>query len=206
VCIRLQLNDSLSGADANPPALPQPSFPARIAVARVQPGDYQSSDTVSAGNGRFAVVISSETSLADAHADLGALPHVAGVAILNSILLPDHINSDADLRRAADRLSCDMLLLYTFNDAVRVDDHEIGPLGILSLGTLPNHEAKVVVTAEAALMDVRTGYIYSTAEAAGEESQFSGALDDEQRHRSRPHQGGEESARRTDAAIRSVVE
>ncbi len=53
-----------------------------------------------------------------------------------------------------------------------MEDHEVGPLGVISLGMLPNHEARVTSTCSAALMDVQTGYIYGLAEATGRHNQL----------------------------------
>ncbi|MHC4572723.1 MAG: hypothetical protein ACYS76_01095, partial [Planctomycetota bacterium] len=84
-------------------------------------------------------------------------------------------------------LHTDLLLVYTLNTVFRVKDHDIGPLGIITLGFLPNHEAQVTTTAAAVLFDVRTGFTYGLAEATARRKQFtsvwtsSDAVDDSRR-------------------------
>jgi hypothetical protein len=58
-----------------------------------------------------------------------------------------------------------MLLLYTLDTSFRIKGHDVGPLGVITLGFLPNKNAYVTTTASAVLYDVRTGYVYGLTEA-----------------------------------------
>lgn len=171
------------GPGVNPAALssvgpsgprPQPTvkFPARVAVVRVQASGYRNDNVQAYGEGRYSVVTTRDVERDEDVERLGKLPQLVGVAMLNRMVLPPQLSTDRELRQAADRLGADLLLLYTFDTTFRFHDHEIGPLGIITLGTLPNHEAKAISTCSAALFDVRTGYIYGLAEGTGTESEL----------------------------------
>ena len=151
---------------------PASPFPARIAVVRVQGSGYSSKTASSYGKGRYSV-ITTRTVEQDADIErIAKLPLVAGVASLNQLIIPYSLNSDKELRMAAASVKADLLLLYTFNTVFRVKDHDIGPLGVISLGMLPNHEAMITCTVSAAIYDVRTGYIYGLAEATARENEM----------------------------------
>ena len=51
----------------------------------------------------------------------------------------------------------------------------IGPLSVISLGFLPDREARVTATVAGALVDVRSGFVYGTAEATAVEEQWASA-------------------------------
>jgi hypothetical protein len=84
------------------------------------------------------------------------------------MVIPSNLQSDRQLRLAAASLKADMLLAYTLDTTFRIDEHDFGPLRVISLGMLPTKEAKVSATASAALFDVRTGYIYALAESTAQ--------------------------------------
>jgi len=144
---------------------PAAPFPARIAVVRVQGPGYYNHTCESYGNGAFSVVTARDVEGEEGFEQLASLPRVAGLAMVNRLLLPEELHSVRDLRLACAGLHADMLLVYTFDTAFRVKDHDVGPLGVITLGFLPNKQAFVTTTASAALFDVRTGYIYGLAEA-----------------------------------------
>lgn len=165
----------VSDINANFAKKPAATFPARIAIARIQDSGYTSSRCTSFGRGRYSVVTSRE---AEADADitrLTQLPSVAGIAVMSRLLILPELKTDRELRIAASKLQADMVLVYSFDVSFRVAEHEIGPLGILTLGMLPNHEAKVTSVCSAALFDVRTGFIYATAESSADVSQLASA-------------------------------
>ena len=64
-----------------------------------------------------------------------------------------------------------MLLVYTLDTGFKVENKAVGPLTVISLGVLPTKKARVTTTASAALLDVRTGFIYGLAEATAIEEQ-----------------------------------
>ncbi len=152
---------------AREPAAP---FPARLAVVRVQAPGYRSHQQESYGRGAFTVVTTRDVEEDSDFAALGALPQIAGLAPLSQILITPDLKNDEDLRQAAAKLHTDLLLVYTFNTTFRIQDNDVGPLGLVTLGFLPNQEAKVTSTASAALYDVRSGYVYGVAESTAQES------------------------------------
>src|SRR5690606_15759032 len=122
-------------------AEPTARFPARVAVVRVQASGYQTLSTTGYGTGQLRVATTREAESDKDLERLGNLPQLAGLAVLNRLVIPPHLSTDLELRHAAGRLDADLLLLYSFDTNFRVDDHEIGPLGVITLGTLPNQEA-----------------------------------------------------------------
>jgi hypothetical protein len=148
-------------------AKPVATFPAAIALVRVQGPTYSNfhlGPTPAQAGSRYSVVTTREVE-DDAQFDrLGKLPQVGGVTGLNRMLLPEHPDSEKDLREAAARLHADLMLIYTFDTAFFNVD-EARPLTAISLGFLPTRKIAVSTTASALLVDTRTGYVYSTYEA-----------------------------------------
>jgi len=156
---------------------PSPNFPARIAIARVQAGGYRSQTAEGVGLGRFTVITVQELfgdKELQAVSDWG---QVAGVAPLNSLLLPPTLNSLDDLRVAAAKVQADVLLVYTLDTLFRVQGKVYSPLAVISLGILPDRDAKVTSTASALFIDVRTGFVYGLADATAKASQLTNAWD-----------------------------
>jgi hypothetical protein len=158
---------------------PLVTFPATIAVARVQAGDYTSYSysrygTMASTRGAYSVITIRDIEKDDDFTALSKLPEVAGVASLKRILLDNTLNSDLELRTAAAKLHCNLLLYYTFDTAFQTDTH-VAPLGLVTLGMFPNKDARVTCTASAVLMDVNNGYVYSVAEATAQDNQLANA-------------------------------
>ncbi|MEM7283714.1 MAG: hypothetical protein AAF438_19035 [Pseudomonadota bacterium] len=148
---------------------PAASFPARIAVAQAQGAGYYAFGQVCYGRGKYCVVSTQDKAKEEHLNRLSALPKVAGIAPLNRLMLPEELKSVRELRRAAASLQTDMLLVYTMDTRFHVDRTEVGPLQVIALGFLPNKKAKVTTTASAVLFDVRTGFVYGTAESTATE-------------------------------------
>jgi hypothetical protein len=167
---------SLTNADTDIAAKmkrePQSPFPARIAVVRVQAPGYRSHSSESYGDGRYSVVTTRDIEQDPDWTRLEKLPKVAGVALLNKMIIPSNLQSDHELRLASASLKADLLLVYSIDTSFRIDEHDVGPLRLISLGMLPTKEAKVTATCSAALFDVRTGYVYGLAEATAVEKQI----------------------------------
>jgi hypothetical protein len=146
---------------------PAVSFPARLAILRVQAPDYRSQTYAGAGPraGEFSVLTVQELLRAEQLAAMEAWPSVAGVAPVNRLLLPEQMNGMDDLRLAAAKLQADVLLLYTVDTKFEVRRKSVLPIGVISLGTAPDRDAHVTTTASALLVDVRTGFVYGVAEA-----------------------------------------
>ncbi|MFX0199864.1 MAG: hypothetical protein ACFFCW_27390 [Candidatus Hodarchaeota archaeon] len=154
---------------------PASSFPAHLAVVRIQAPGYRCYRHESYGSGRYSVITTKDIETDEHFEKLRRLPMISAVAPLNQILLPTNLKSYKELRMAAAHLHADLLFVYTLNTIFRLKDHDIGPMGIITLGFLPNQEAQVTTTASAVLFDVRTGFTYGLAEATDREKQFTSA-------------------------------
>lgn len=137
---------------------PAAQFPAHLAVARVQGAGYRSYTAQGYGRGAYSVVTTRDVET-DAHFErVAKLPLVAGVGPVNRLLLPPTLNSDEELRHAAALLHADMLLLYTFDTQVFVDETD-SPVELVTFGFSNSRRPRVHSTASAALLDTRTGYV-----------------------------------------------
>lgn len=152
---------------------PMAPFPAHLALVRIQEPGYRSYSSESYGYGNYSVVTAKDVEAEEHFKRLERLPMISAVAPLNQILIPQKLASDKELRVAAANLHADLLLVYTFNTIFRVKDHDIGPLGIITLGFLPNQEAQVTTTASAVIFDVRSGFVYGLAESIAKEKEMS---------------------------------
>lgn len=150
---------------------PAALFPARIAVARAQAAGYASSSNMCYGTGRYCVITTRDVEPEASYERLSKLPLVAGVALMNRMLLPPTLKSAKDLRQAAAGLKTDLLLVYSLDTGFNIENTDVGPLALVSLGFLPTKKARVTATASAALFDVRTGFIYGVAEASATQEQ-----------------------------------
>ena len=146
------------------------TFPAHLAVARVQGSGYSSYTVHSYGHGKYSVVTTRDVETDEHFQRIGALQDVAGVAAINRMLLPSQLNSDVELRTAAAALHAEMLLLYTF-DTQFYADQVVPAAGLLTLGFFPDRSAHVDTTASALLLDTQTGYVYAAIEASAHEEQ-----------------------------------
>jgi len=144
---------------------PAASFPARIAVARVQSPGYSSRTNDSYGTGRYSVVTTRDIEDEADFKQLLDMDQVAGVAPIGRLLLPEQLNTIKDLRLSAARLKADMLLIYSIDTAFHIEGKALGPLTAITLGFLPSKQAFVSSTTSGLLVDVRTGYVYGIAEA-----------------------------------------
>ena len=96
------------------------------------------------------------------------------MSFLPRLVLPDRLTSDEELRTAAASLRANMLLIYTFDTNIHIGGSG-SPIDVITIGFLPNKEARVVTTASAVLMDTRNGYVYGTAEGTGRTTQRANA-------------------------------
>lgn len=167
--------ENLGSADADIAQLlkvePAASFPARLTVARVQASGYSSRSNSCYGSGRYCVVTTRDVEPEATFEALSKLPRLAGLARVNRMLLPEQLGSAKDLRQAAATLKTDLLLVYTLDTGFNIENTDVGPLALISLGFLPTKNARVTATASAAIFDVRTGFVYGVAEATAVEEQ-----------------------------------
>jgi len=150
---------------------PAAAFPARLAVVRVQASGYRSYGNQGYGTGKYSIVTTRDIEEEKDFDRIKNFPMVAGVATMNRLLLPANLDSDMPLRQAAASLQADMLLLYTLDTSFHIDETNLGPFSVITLGFLPNKEAIVTATASAVFYDVRTGFVYGLAESTAREQQ-----------------------------------
>jgi hypothetical protein len=143
---------------------PLASFPATLAAVRLQGSGYSSYSARGYGGGPFTVVLTRTVETEEHVKSISSLPRVAGVAMLNRLVMPAKLQSEKDLRDAAASVQADMLFVYTF-DTVFDTGTTIPALGTITLGLFPNEKANVTTTCSAALIDTRNGYVYALAEA-----------------------------------------
>ena len=146
-------------------------FPANLAVLRVQDSDYYSYSDGRREYGRYAFITARDIESDAAIEKMNKLPLVRGIAPIGRLLLPPNATSLVDLRTPAAQLRADMLLVYTVDTTFTVDGKSLGPLSLILLGLIPNKNAHVTATVSGILIDVRSGFVYGTAEATEREKQ-----------------------------------
>lgn len=149
-------------------ARPAAGFPAGIAAVRVQASKYRSYQTEREGGvwgqGRYSIITVKEVEDDADFQRLAKLSNVGGIITISTLLLPETLQSDRELREAAARLKADMVLLYTFDTSFHDNDASVA-LNVITLGLSPTRQVFVRVAASALLMDTRTGFIYAALEA-----------------------------------------
>ncbi len=150
-------------------AKPAAGFPAGIAAVRVQAPRYRSYYTEREGGvygqGRYSIITVKEVEEdADIQRIANKLPQVGGLISLSTLLLPQQLQTDREVREAAARLKADMVLLYTFDTSFHDNDASVA-LNVITLGLSPTRRVFVRVAASALLIDTRTGFIYAALEA-----------------------------------------
>jgi len=153
---------------------PTAQFPVVVATVRVQAPGYSSWHSRTRGGGAYSVVTDRDIEEDDDLKAIANLPRIDGVAPLSGLLIPQMLNDDRELRTAAARVHADMLLIYTIDTEFTTDDG-MRPLTVFTLGLAPTKSVRVGTTASALLMDTRSGYIFSVAEATEEEEQLANA-------------------------------
>lgn len=150
---------------------PAAEFPARIATARLQAAGFQAGTTTCHGRGAFCIVTARDLDEEEDYGRLAELDGVAAIGRLTRLLVPAAISSIDDLRQSAAGLKADVLLVYSVDTRFIIEGQSLGPLSVVSLGLIPNKRAHVTSTASAALVDVRSGFIYGVAEATESDDQ-----------------------------------
>lgn len=144
-------------------AKPGITFPADIALVRIQEAGYRSASAQGVGTGAYSVVTTRDLETDRDFDAFSKIPGIAGVVTLSKLLLPGTFSSDVELREAAAKLHADAVLVYTVDTEFH-DNDVIPPLTTISLGLAPNKKYKITSTASAILMDTKTGYIYGALE------------------------------------------
>lgn len=159
---------------------PLATFPATIAVARIQGGNYgHGYHGGTYGTGNYTLITTRDVETEDDFLKLAKLPRINALVPLKRIVVPRELKSDLELRTAAATLHADLILLYTFDTQFYTDDH-VRALGVITLGLIPNQKAHVTVTASALLMDTANGYIYMVSESTVKDDQIANAWSSEQ--------------------------
>jgi len=149
-----------AAADRRPGA----PLPARIALVRVQAADYATTSPACHGTGRYCVMTVRNVESASDIDRLQQLPQVTGVDSVPLARVPQSLDSVDELRQVAGVLGANLLLLYTLDTRFTIDQAEYDPLATIKPGFLPNRNARVTTQTSAALVDVRTGFVYVKAE------------------------------------------
>lgn len=144
-------------------AKPAAKYPSRIALVRVQQSGYKSHTREGKGSGAYSVVSIPDIETEEDLIKIQQLPRIADVTRLNSLLLPNTLQSSKDIRVGAAKLRTDFVLLYTLDTKFRSNDL-LAPLTVVSLGLSPTQSYRVTSSAAAVLIDTRTGYIYGAIE------------------------------------------
>jgi len=157
-------------------AKPTNPFPASVAVIRVQAPTYSNYYLEQRGgrygSGKYSVVLAREADEDSQLERVRTLKQVAGLVTINRMLLPERLEGDEEIRKAASRLQADLIFLYTFDTAF-FDTDVAKPLTIVTLGLSPTRKISAVTTASALLLDTRSGYIYSAYEVTERAETFS---------------------------------
>lgn len=157
---------------------PLASFPASIAVVRVQDVGYQSPTATGWGVGRYSIVTTRDVEKSEQFERLLKLPQIRGIAPIGRLLIDTPLNSDLALRQAASKLQADMVLIYTF-DTVFTTENKAVPLSVITLGLSPNKQVRVTTTASALLLDTRNAYVYGLAEATSQQNRLTSSWQNE---------------------------
>jgi hypothetical protein len=158
---------------------PLATFPAAIAIARVQGRGYQSYTATGYGQGDFTIITTRDVEDRTQFQRMASMPLIRALLPINRLVAPTNIKKEIDLREAAASVNADMLLLYTFDTRFHVET-TVPALGTLTLGAFPNRKANVTTTASAALLDTRNGFVYGLAEATAKRDRTANAWFSEQ--------------------------
>ncbi|TAJ19109.1 MAG: hypothetical protein EPO68_06830 [Planctomycetota bacterium] len=169
-------NGAASGASSDPVAAayaraPQAQLPARVAVARLESRETEPSwrreTSPRTTSAKLVLANKADAVTSAAYQRLAALPEVADLTPLNTLVAAQTIESQEQLRAAAAAVQADLVYAYTFDSYAKTRTNLPG-LYVLSLGLLgflPLVSIEVETTASGALIDVRSGYVYGVADA-----------------------------------------
>lgn len=159
---------------------PEAPFPATLAVARVQASGYFSYSAEGVRRGSIAMVGPQDLEADGDQDKIRAWKGLKGLVRLTPIVVSAGEDDLAAFREGAASLRADILALYTLDTAFRVDDRDIGPLGLMTLGLAPTRNAVVSCTASLAYFDVRTGFCFGTVEWTERDDQLASSWTERQ--------------------------
>ncbi|MGH8444952.1 MAG: hypothetical protein ACREVL_06775 [Solimonas sp.] len=155
----------IAGASSAITQPPSPQFPVAIGIVQVQAAGYRSWSASALGSGRYGVLAATPATVKSAEA-IAHWPLIEKAAPIDAALLPAEFGSFDDLRLAAAKSQADILLVYTLDTAFHAGARVLAPASDLRLGQAPDGEAYVGAAADARFVDVRTGYVYASAQGA----------------------------------------
>ncbi len=155
--------------------VPEAPLPAILAFTRVQELGYRSYKDGGVDRGTLSVVGPRELEREDDWKSMHAWMEVRDVVRLTPILIRAQPDSLLAMREGAATLHADVLALYTVDTVFDIDDHDIGPIGLITLGLAPTKSARVRSSISMAFFDVRTGFCFGTAEGSAADDQLASA-------------------------------
>lgn len=155
--------------------MPSETWPAGIALARVQAAGYRSGSCAGVDRGSISIVSAGDLEHENDASTIAGWPSVRGLVRLTPIIVPPCGSAMLALREGAATMRADILALYTIDTDFRVDNADVGPLTLLTLGLAPTRQAVVSTTASIAFFDVRTGFCFGAAEGSAADDQVANA-------------------------------
>ena len=114
-----------------------------VHYSNIQGSGYRSEGNWQAvGSGSYTLISSRDEGEQAALAKLDAWPQVSGIVGLNRLLVPEELETDVELRKAAAQRHADMLLVYTLDTSLETSNTSV-LLNVLSIGLAPTFEARV---------------------------------------------------------------
>lgn len=150
---------------------PGAPFPAVVAAIRVQGQGWGSDTHWGSDHARAKVVTLRDVERQEDFDGFARLPMISAVVPVNGMAVPSKIDGERDLREAAAVVHADLALLYTINTQWHTET-TVPLVDLATIGIFPNQMAYVTTTAAAALVDVRTGYVYAMAESTDNQHQL----------------------------------
>lgn len=149
---------------------PQPfaSYPAHVAIVRVQADAYQNAWRPITGVETLHVMSGARTGPIELEQSerIAELEGVVDVVVPNRLVLDDaRLGELDDLRDEVAPLRPDLLLVYTLDTRVDLDMEAIGLVDLLTIGLLLEDRQTISCTASALVVDVRSGFVWSTFDA-----------------------------------------
>jgi hypothetical protein len=161
--------------DLNAPAVdkkPTATFPATVAIVRVEGPKPQLHSTGSYGTGAYKVVFTRNVEKPELFDRLEKLPMLTSLDTMSRLELPDGMTNEQVLRAAAVNNHAGLLIIYRFDD--NYADHDtVGWKTIVTAGIAPTKNLVVTSSASAVLLDAHTGYLYASVEASSDKSTVS---------------------------------
>jgi hypothetical protein len=151
---------------------PTATFPATVAVVRVETPKLPPNAPPGYGQGAYKVVFTRNVEKPEVFERLAKLPMVASLETMSRLELPDGLTNEQALRTAAVNDHCNLLMIYRFDDSY--DDRDtVGWKTIVTAGIAPTKRLIVTSTASAVLVDSHTGFLYGSIDASSDKSTVS---------------------------------